>query len=207
MERASGVDVVDRPHTGALEAAEEPTPSLQANAQGNQLKRGLNLRGHSPKSTQRVPTVDPSYKLVPTVDQFQIEITKKVKVPTQIPLLNLVQNKEKVLGDLPLCKRLGFCIEWWKRFAPPKVLDILTKGIAPESPLPGRLSTKNQFHTPKDLELAREILRDYEKSGAVKKVLGGEHTKHLFPFFVLSNEEGDTINYRLLIANSSQTHH
>jgi hypothetical protein len=64
--------------------------------------------------------------------------------------------------------------------------------------LPPLLSQKHQTHSQKEIDLAKEILEDYLKSGAVKRV-EREGTKHLVPWFILSKQEGGgTQKHRLI---------
>ena len=44
------------------------------------------------------------------------------------------------------------------------------------------------------MELAKEIVEDYYRIEAKKRVVGGEPTKQLVPWFILTKGEGDQLN-------------
>ena len=163
----------DRAHIRAEEATliGDP-PNLEANVQEVQLSQ---LRPTEASSILRGPKVASSKQMI---------------------WERMISDEENILGDLPLCKRLVHCKNWWVKHAHLKALNLITGGIYLPN-LPRDLTQNLQQHSKEELALATVILRDYAASGAVRKVKK-EGTKHLIPWFILSKKEKGGMKHRLI---------
>jgi hypothetical protein len=113
-----------------------------------------------------------------------------------LALQTQVQQRESGWGDTPLPHRLQHCLDWWEKWAHPKIVQLLREGITPQWVKPPVLSVTGR--QAENLEQAKLIMQDYEKSGAVKKV-DPAGTKHLLPWFLLAKpEEGGGTKWRFI---------
>ena len=94
--------------------------------------------------------------------------------------------------------RLRMCVQFWEKHARLEVLNLILKGVPPDKPLPVCLSLKVQDKSLEENQLAREVLQDYESSGAVKRVFDEKNTGHLVPWFVLVKKEGENVKKRFI---------
>ena len=101
-------------------------------------------------------------------------------------LVERILETEKRWGDTHLQHRLQQSLSWWKRWAKPHIVDLIKEGIKPQWSSPPRMSLSGRQGP--NLEQAKEILLDYQKSGAVKEVQD-QNSKHLLPWFLISKPE------------------
>ena len=118
--------------------------------------------------------------------------------PLQDSLLLTISRWEAIWGNTPLRLRLLQCLPWWKRNAPSLVVQLILRGVEQDIPLPPSLTMSRPNKSEKDLQLAQEILLDYEKSGAVRVVTDPHHTRHLVPWFIVSKEEQGGLKHRFI---------
>ena len=114
-------------------------------------------------------------------------------------LLSLIERAEIRLGYLPLPKRLLHCFQWWKNHAPLNIQNLLLTGVQSDLPLPQNMSWDIKEKKDSEIKLAREILEDYQKSGAVKKLSPEDgRTLHTIPWFIITKTEGNSEKHRLI---------
>ena len=123
--------------------------------------------------------------------------------PRQSPALQIIQRIEESWGPCPLYGRLQASLDWWSPRAAPNVVDLLRGGLQPPRNLPATLSTRECWSG--DVGQATQILLEYEKCGAVKKV-SPVGTKHLIPWFVIQKPEGSETKWRF-ISNCKEINH
>ena len=114
---------------------------------------------------------------------------------------NGVQERLRVLEEnlagVPLFQRLRDSMPWWQKHASSEILSLITAGVTPEWDSPPVLSIAPYRKSVEETSKAREILLDYQKSGAVK-VVDPQTSKFLVPWFVISKVEGDQVKDRLI---------
>ena len=88
----------------------------------------------------------------------------------------------------PVPHRLRNRWQWWSRHAPPRVLDLLTRGLFPNIKLPVFGKGHPVSCTDEELAFARETLCEYESIGAVERALPSL-IKYFVPWFVISKQE------------------
>ena len=133
--------------------------------------------------------------LGPTVAQGQVVALLDQSDLLATPLLQLIQAKEACWGDTPLHHRLRLSLSWWRKNATPQVVSLITEGIKPQWDTPPRLSIQGRQGS--NLEQAQNILEDYEKSGAVRRVSTLD-TQHLLPWFLISKPEEGGAKWRFI---------
>ena len=89
-------------------------------------------------------------------------------------------------GDAHLPNQLQERLSWWKKWAKPHIVKVIQEGIRPQWSSPPKLSLSGRQGP--NLEQAKEILLDYQKSGAVKEVQD-QNSQHLLPWFLISKPE------------------
>jgi hypothetical protein len=101
---------------------------------------------------------------------------------------------------LPSFLRLRRNVTWWRQAgASQEVLDLILQGVQPHWKAPPLLSCRPQHKSPADIILAKGVLADYLKVGAVKLVSEADGpTQHLVPWFVISKQEGPKMKHRLI---------
>ena len=90
--------------------------------------------------------------------------------------------------------------QWLSHHAPPRVLDLLMRGLFPNIKLPVFRKGHPVSCTDKELTFARETLCEYEMIGAVGRTLPSL-IKYFVPWFVISKQEQNGNVERRFITN------
>ena len=158
--------------------------------------------GDSHSAPQQPHRQDPQWPAAQSIrgchqPSCQSEFSKSLSIPRNgFGKMSVHHNKKcvgtndrgsrKWVGDTHLPHRLRLNLQWWEKWASPKIVNLIKYGIKPQWQNPPSLSV--QGRQGENLEQARKILEDYEKSGAVRRV-NPQGTQHLLPWFLISKPE------------------
>ena len=96
--------------------------------------------------------------------------------------------------------RLRNTWSWWSRHAPPRVLDLLKRGLFPNIKLPVFAKGQPVSCTIDELSFARKTLYEYAQVGALERT-HPSCIKYFVPWFVIFKNEPDGKIKRRFITN------
>ena len=134
------------------------------------------------------PTAGVSEDMVPTAMAARRAKVKESPTKDEAGLPLLAQPNPCPVQGVPSYQRLWQALSWWEQHAPREVCELIRGGVRPHWSSPPILRKIPQFQkSTEEVQRATEILKDYQRVGAVKVVTADE-TAFLVPWFIVSKE-------------------
>ena len=97
----------------------------------------------------------------------------------------------------PFFYNLRAKMAFWMTHGSMEVQNLIRSGVRSDRPLPSTLSRRETRRSAEQIQLAKEVLKEYLEVGAIKQIPETQ-ARHLIPWFVIQKTEGEKTKLRLI---------